>query len=273
MKISIVTISYNQAEFLSTAIQSIAGQSYDDLEYIVIDGGSTDGSVEVIQEYRDVIDYWVSEPDGGPPDGLNKGLNIATGEVFGFINADDFLLPGALDRVAEAFLKYEHADVVYGHGYLVDGSGERLRRIYSTTWNLRRYLYGTTNILQQATFAKTKSVRGVGGFNEENRRCWDGELWVDLSLSGVNWQRINEFLGAFRIHGESITGSEPTMSHSGESIYDRERKGLQERGLEEGRLTLTGRLAAHISQWVEDPLVNAKAKLEGLKSRLPFGLP
>src|SRR6266567_1769316 len=102
-RLSIVTLSYNQGRFIEAAIRSVLLQGYPNLEYIVIDGGSTDGSIEIIQRYSKGLAHWSSEPDGGPAAGLNKGFRGATGEIFSFLNADDFYLPGAFYRIANIF--------------------------------------------------------------------------------------------------------------------------------------------------------------------------
>ncbi|QSH40368.1 glycosyltransferase family 2 protein [Lentisphaerota bacterium ZTH] len=104
-KISIVTVCYNSAEHLEQAMLSVLEQDYDNFEYIVIDGGSTDGSVEIIRKYQDRLTYWISEPDGGIYDAMNKGIVKATGDIVGMINSDDFYLPGAFQKAADAFQK------------------------------------------------------------------------------------------------------------------------------------------------------------------------
>src|ERR1700761_7428026 len=113
MKVSIVTISFNQGAFLESAIRSVLEQDYGDIEYIVVDPGSTDGSREILERYRDRITKLILDPDDGPADGLNHGLAAATGEIFAYINADDMLLPGAVREAIGAFAKYPGADVIY----------------------------------------------------------------------------------------------------------------------------------------------------------------
>ena len=131
MKFSIVTISYNQARFLEQAIRSVIEQDYPDVEYIVVDPGSTDGSREIIERYRDRIDKIIFEPDNGPADGLNKGFARATGDIFGFLNSDDYLLPGALATVASEFATAPWKDVLSGHAVIVDADGREINRFYS----------------------------------------------------------------------------------------------------------------------------------------------
>jgi len=206
MKFSIVTISYNQAQFLEQAIRSVIEQDYPDVEYIVVDPGSTDGSREIIERYRDRIDKIIFEPDNGPADGLNKGFAQATGDIFGFINSDDYLLGGALTTVASAFATAPKKDVLSGHAVIVDAGGREINHLYSRRYSPTRYVYGAATLAQQSTFFKAEAFRKAGGFNPENRLTWDGELWLDLALSGSKFGRIPEFLSAFRIYEGSITG-------------------------------------------------------------------
>jgi len=207
MKISIVTISYNQAEFLDKCIASVIGQDYADLEYIVVDSGSTDGSREIIQKSKDKIDKIILEPDEGPADGLNKGFNIATGEIFGYVNADDVLLPGALSEIANFFVNHPVIDVVCGNGLQIDSAGQTIKKIFSTRWGLKLYAYGSANVIQQATFFRRKAFLLARGFNINNRTCWDGELIVDMALAGACIARTSVLLGGFRKYDGSISGS------------------------------------------------------------------
>jgi glycosyltransferase involved in cell wall biosynthesis len=207
MKISIVTISYNQAQYLEQAILSVINQEYPDKEYIVVDPGSTDGSREIIEKYRDRIDKIIFEPDEGPADGLNKGFACATGDVYGFINADDALMAGSLAYVAHFFIKCEADDVLLGAGYVIDQKGERLWRVLPTPFSIRRYVTGGFEFLQQGMFFRRRAFKAAGGFNVNNRTCWDAELLLDMALSGKIINRRTANLALFRLHGESISGT------------------------------------------------------------------
>lgn len=207
MKFSIVTISFNQVRFLERTILSVLNQKYRDLEYIIVDAGSIDGSREIIERYRKDLSKVIYEKDNGPADGLNKGFSFAQGEVCGYINADDAYLPGAFGKISAAFEKNPTVDIVHGHGYIVDGDNRVIRRLHSDYFNLRRYAYGGVSVMQQSTFFKRKAFLEVGGFNVQNRTCWDGELILDFALRGKKFMVLDDFLSIFRIHGSSISGS------------------------------------------------------------------
>ena len=263
MKISLVTISFNQAHYLEQAIRSVLDQDYSDLEYIVVDPGSTDGSRDLIARYSDRIAHVVLEPDKGPADGLNKGFARASGEIFGYLNSDDVLLPGALARVAAAFQAYPDADLVYGHGYVIGADGEVVTRCRSDRFNLRRSAYGNSVIMQQAAFWRREAFTSVNGFNAANRLSWDGEFWIDLALAGRRFVRMNEYWACFRTHDASITHN--FHGGSGESPFAREQRRLFEKVM--GRVrTGTDTMAAletRVEKWLVDPL-NLWLRIKGL---------
>jgi glycosyltransferase involved in cell wall biosynthesis len=207
MKFSVVTVSFNQRQYLEEALTSVLAQDYPTIEYIVVDPGSTDGSRELIEIYRDRLASIVFEADQGAADGLNKGFQRASGDIFGFLNSDDVLLPGAMKSVSRAFEQNPDCDIVMGNGFIVDAMGKRIRRIRAAGFTLDRYFYGGATWLQQATFFRRRAFEQVGGFNVNNRSCWDGELVVDMVRLGAKVKYVNQDLALFRIHSQSITGS------------------------------------------------------------------
>jgi len=208
VKFSIVTISFNQARFLEQTMRSVLDQGYEDIEYIVVDPGSTDGSREIIERYRSRISKIIFEPDAGPADGLNKGFACATGEIYGYLNSDDYFEPDAFRRVAHLFEAKPDVDVLCGAIRIVDGSGKaRLRKLIADRFDLKRFVAGVGVVGQQGTFFRRRAFARSGGFNLENRTCWDGELLVDFALKGCRFAVIHRVLGNFRIHHESISGS------------------------------------------------------------------
>jgi len=206
-RLSIVTPSYNQGAFIEAAIRSVLLQGYPSLQLIVLDGGSTDGSVDVIRKYAPWLTVWRSEPDSGPAHALNKGFALATGEILGFLNSDDFYLPASLPRIAREFRRYPTADVISGHGYHSGPSGDLGAAIFSDRWNAWRFAYGACVLVQQSTFFRRRVFQETAGFNQELRTSWDMELWADLARSGARFHTCDEFLAVFRLHVDSITGS------------------------------------------------------------------
>lgn len=206
MKISIVTISYNQVYFLKKCIDSVLEQNYPNLEYIVVDPGSSDGSRDLIDSYGDKI-IRVYEKDNGPADGLNKGFRSATGDILFFLNSDDILKPGALRYVSDFFFRHRNIDVLMGCGDLIDANDGLISLATVTKFTAKRYLYGGISFLQQATFFRAEGFNDVGGFNDKNRICWDGELFLKMALNGCKFKFVSKQLGSFRIHGDAITGS------------------------------------------------------------------
>lgn len=203
-RISIVTLSFNQARYLPDAIESIAGQGYANLDYIVVDPGSTDGSRDIIAANRARITTVLLDPDKGPADGLNKGFAAATGDIFGYINADDMLLPGALATVARHFTDQPDIDAILGNGIMIDSDGAPTRRMKSSRFSLKGLGLGAMTFVQQGHFFRRSAYPG---FNIANRTCWDGELLVDMALAGARIRNVPEQLGAFRLYPDTITGS------------------------------------------------------------------
>jgi glycosyltransferase involved in cell wall biosynthesis len=208
MRISIVTISYNQVRYLAQAIESVTASDPERLEYVIVDPGSTDGSREVIERYRRRFRSVILDPDEGPPDGLNKGFAQTSAEILGYLNSDDTFAPGALDYVLCQFEKHPEVDVLCGAIRIIDQDGRpRFRRRTPDRIDLRRYAYETCFFWQQATFFRREAFLKTGGFNVSSKTAWDAELVVDMALAGCRFGYTNQILGDFRIYGGSITGS------------------------------------------------------------------
>jgi glycosyltransferase involved in cell wall biosynthesis len=205
MKISIVTISFNQKKYLKQCIESILGQTECALEYIVVDPGSTDGSRELIESYGNAITK-IFEPDQGPVDGLTKGFEHATGDIFGFVNSDDYLLPHALMHVTNYFNEHKAEKFVTGRGFSESATGHR-SAIKVRQLTQKNMLHRAAVLFQQATFFQADLYRQVGGFDADNLTCWDYELFLKFLISGARHQVINHELAVFRLHPESISGS------------------------------------------------------------------
>jgi glycosyltransferase involved in cell wall biosynthesis len=205
-RVSIVTPSFNQAEFLEEAILSVLGQGYPNLEYLVLDGGSTDGSVEIIQKYQDRLAWWVSEPDQGQTDALNKGFQRARGEVLAWLNSDDAYLPGAVAEAADFLMKNPEVGMVYGDANLVDENGQLLGPFPARQTDYRQLMRGSVHIPQQSAFFRADLWRQVGPLDPSFYFAMDYDLWVRLAK--ISRLQYHPRLWAnFRLHGEAKTAS------------------------------------------------------------------
>lgn len=206
--ISIVTLSYNQHRYLQACLDSVLSQKTEGVQYIVVDPGSTDGSRELLRAPHTSIDRLLLEPDAGPADGLNKGFAVATGDIFGYINSDDRLAPGALDYVRRFFAGHPDTDVLCGSIRIIDEQGRAsLRGRLSDPFDVRRYAAGLCNIVQQGTFFRRSVFDRVGGFNVSNRVAWDGELLADMALANARFRRVRKVLGEFRVYRGTVSNS------------------------------------------------------------------
>jgi glycosyltransferase involved in cell wall biosynthesis len=187
-------------------MRSVLDQDYPDIEYIVVDPESTDGSRGIIEQYRRQLSKVILEPDKGAADGLNKGFEQATGEIFGFLNSDDVLLPGAVRRAVE-FLEPGEFDIVSGQAVVIDAMDQKLRIAYSDRYSLKAHAYGASILIQPSTFFTSAIYRRTQGFNIENRSNWDGELFVDMAIAGARFGLVNEVWSGYRLHEQSITSS------------------------------------------------------------------
>jgi glycosyltransferase involved in cell wall biosynthesis len=218
--LSIVTISFNQARFLRETIESVLSQKGDDVEYIVVDPGSTDGSREIIAEYRDRIDHVVLDPDAGPADGLNKGFAVARGRIGYFLNSDDYLLPGAIDKLRRLWSEHPQAKFLLCRAWLVDENGAPIRELVPTPIRATDLRLGAATIVQQGVSFELDLFREVGGFNVANRSCWDYELLAEFARRKARFATSSERIAAFRIYGDSITGGGAGQAH--EERFDRD---------------------------------------------------
>ena len=203
-RVSIVTPSYNQAQFVEETIRSVLLQGYADLEYIVIDGGSQDGSVDIIRKYEKWLAHWVSEPDRGQSDALNKGFARATGEILGWNNSDDLYCPGAISHVAALFQNEPDTQVVYGSCYDIDATGKKIDEHWAMPFDRRFPLYSGTGLHNQAMFWRRSLMRQVGMLDPNLQFCMDRDFVLRLIWNG-KVARTTAYLGAFRVHAGSKT--------------------------------------------------------------------
>lgn len=204
-RITVVTPSFNQALYLEATIRSVLDQNYPNLEYIVIDGGSTDGSTDILHRYSDYLTYWVSEKDQGQTDAINKGMARATGELRAYLNSDDVYLPGALERVAHAYREDPEADLIHGDCRVIDENGRTTgrRRASITRFDEIVDIWGVwwkqRNFVQPEVFWTKRIADKVGPFRTELYMVMDYEYWTRVLRAGGRVVAVEEELAAFRI--------------------------------------------------------------------------
>jgi glycosyltransferase involved in cell wall biosynthesis len=200
--ISLVTPSFNQAEYIEETLRSVITQTYPKLEYVVIDAASTDGSADIIERHADGIATWVSEPDKGHTDGLNKGFRRTHGEVMGWINSSDILLPWALRTVAEVFRDVPEAQWITGLSTLLGPTGGP-RAVYATEWNRYDFLAGNYRWLQQESVFWRRGLwePAGGGIDPSVEYACDFSLWLRF-MELAPLYHVQVPLGAFRRHEE-----------------------------------------------------------------------
>jgi glycosyltransferase involved in cell wall biosynthesis len=203
-RISVVTPSYNQAAFLAETIRSVLDQDYPNLEYIIVDGGSSDGSVEIIQRYENRLAWWVSEPDAGQTDAINKGFARASGDILAWLNSDDTYLPGAVAEAAEYLSANPQAGMVYGDANLIDENGSLLGRFPARQTDYRRLMRGYVHIPQQAAFFRAELWRKVGPLDPSFFFAMDYDLWVRLAKEAP-LHYCPRLWANFRLHGQGKT--------------------------------------------------------------------
>ena len=179
-RISIITPSFNQGQYIEGTIRSVLLQGYPGLEYIVIDGGSTDKSVDIIKKYAPYLTYWVSEKDAGQSDAINKGINHATGEIVGWLNSDDIYYPGALIKMGKAFQQKPHADLIYGAGAKIDENCRIIKKVYDQPYNKKR-IRQKFYFLQPSMLFRRDTFLRVGGLNVSSHFAMDWELLLKIS--------------------------------------------------------------------------------------------
>ena len=215
---SIVTISFNQQDYIKDCINSVLTQSFEDYEYIIQDPGSIDNSREIIKSYKSNKLKYYFEKDNSPPHGLNKGFSKASGKYYLFLNSDDVLLKDALSIFHQTILKYPNYDVYSGGSEIINAKGKKLRETFSDNYNINMAVYGHSIIIQPSTTFKSSLFKSVGGFNEKNICNWDGELFFDFALKSAKFFKVNTMLSQYRITNENITGSGKYKDLASENI-------------------------------------------------------
>lgn len=202
--VSIITPSFNQGKFIRRTIESVLSQDYPRIEYIIIDGGSTDNTEEIINEYRNSLIY-ISKKDDGQSDAINKGFKMAKGEIVGWLNSDDIYEPNCISKVVKEFVANDNIGLVYGEGYIIDENNEKVKKFeYTQDFDLWKLVNYSDYIMQPTTFFKASLLQKVDYLDVNLHYCMDWDLWIKLSnISEVKY--INAILACSREYGDTKT--------------------------------------------------------------------
>jgi GT2 family glycosyltransferase len=204
-RVSLVTPSYNQARFLEKTLQSVLNQGYSNLEYIVMDGGSTDGSVDILKVYAERLTYWESVPDRGQAEAINKGWRRATGEFVWWLNSDDVLAPGSLEA-AVAFLQANpDVHLAYGDHLWIDADGRPVQTYRYPEFDYERFELHRPDVSQAGALMRREVIRRVGYLDEELHFLMDLDYWRRMALAGCRLAHVPRVLAHFRIYDQAKT--------------------------------------------------------------------
>lgn len=208
-RISIVTPSYNQARFIEETIRSALLQGYPNLEYLILDGGSTDGSVEIIKKYERWLIYWVSEPDKGQSNAINKGWRQATGELVTWLNSDDVYMPAALQSVAQSWRDENTVGFIHGHAQCVDIDGKPIAKsgVIGAPFDFRKSLLNAENCVAVSAFVSRTALGEIGYLDTNLHMTMDWDLWLRLG-SRFESTFVSEILLKYRWWSNSKTASQ-----------------------------------------------------------------
>ena len=216
--VTVVTPSFNHGRFIRETIESVLTQSHPRIEYLVMDGGSRDETVAILESYGDRLS-WVSEPDGGQTQAINKGWRRARGTIVAYLNSDDTYLPGAIEKAVAGLRAHPEAGAVYGEGYHVDEAGRVIERYPTEPFDLTR-LGQTCFICQPTVFLRRDVVEGLGYLDESRRYCMDYDLWIRLAHVS-RFAYLPEYLANTRMHPDTVTHAlrEPVHAEIHDTVY------------------------------------------------------
>lgn len=205
-KVTIITTSFNQGVFLERTIISVLNQDWPNIEYIIIDGGSTDESQDIIRKYARYLFYWVSEPDNGQVNAINKGIKRSTGKYISWLGSDDILLPGALTKMVSVLEKNPDIGIVYGGVAFIDEKDRIKKTNAYPDMTIKRLLYDKhSTIAQPSSMLRRKTLDNAGGLDESLTYCMDYDLWIRLIRISDAINLGETVLSGYRLHTESKT--------------------------------------------------------------------
>lgn len=206
--ITIVTPSYNQGQFIEETILSVLNQTYKNIQYIVVDGGSIDQTMDVVNNYKDQIDIIIHEKDKGQTDAINKGFKLAKGELVGWINSDDILYVDCVEKIVKTYLEKRDGSIYYNrYNTMIDGKGGVLKNYEKNIPNRDYLLSINYDVIQQGSFYRRDLVEKVGYLNEKNHYCMDLDLWLRLLNHGPIYNVSNCSSAGFRMWEETKTST------------------------------------------------------------------
>lgn len=210
--IAVVTPSFNQGKYIRATIESVLAQRVQNLEYIVVDGGSTDNTLDLLRGFGAQLRY-VSEPDQGTADAINKGFRSVGGDILGWLNSDDIYYGGALEAVHTFFETHPHIDVVYGDANHIDENGSFIEKYPSEPWSWERF-HEICFISQPATFFRRSAFEKFRALDTRYPHCVDYELWIRWAKAGANFEYMPKTLAATRLHSEAKTVAKRLACHA-----------------------------------------------------------
>ncbi len=262
-KISIVMPSFNQGDFIEQSILSIINQGYPNLQLIIIDGGSTDSTIDIIKKYENYIDYWVSETDKGQSDALNKGFEKADGDIFGWLNSDDLYLPGAFFLIIDTYKKNPEKELIFGDWLSIDKKNDIIDLNHAFDFSLNHFRYEGFHLNAQSMLWRASLHKKFNGFNLELYNTMDYQMILEFGMIAEhNFLRIPNIIGAFRRHENQKTG---------ERISDqinREHYLLAEKFQYQDKFKLKGKFKRHIFRYRRAYWYIRRGGLKNLFARL-----
>lgn len=216
--VSIITPSFNQAEFIEETILSVKSQDYPNIEHIVIDGGSTDGTIDILKKYPHLT--WISEPDKGQAEAINKGFKMAKGEIVAWLNSDDTYPQDTIKTICDYFITHPDTDVVFGDCNRIDQDGKVIGSIKGHPFNLT-HLIPRNCIPQPAVFFKREIIGRVGYLDTRHHHAFDYDCWIRIGLVGGGIEYLPKTLANFRLHKDSKTSMEMDIQKKEEAEITR----------------------------------------------------
>ena len=275
LKITIITPSYNQGEYLEDTLLSVLSQQYANLEYIVMDGGSTDNSADLIRKYESQLKFWESVKDKGQSDAINKGLKMASGDVVAYLNSDDLYVPGTFNYVNKFFNENPDVDVLIGKTEFVDENGlptKGFADLFDKELN-DQSMYAGCYIPQPSVFIKRKVIDQQGLFDQTLHYCFDYEYWLRIYNAGFKFKQVSQKLSLFRLQPSSKTNTAYTSGKFDAEFlrifkhyYGKVSESGKRKTLIEAYATFTRLYYLHI----EETFGIAKAKKESFEKIMEF---